>query len=252
VANVSHEMRTPICSLKGLLGLLIKDKASDPQVQREFLARAADDANRLAALVDELLDLSRLEAGELELQWDRIEVQTLIAETLHVLEGLAGEKRVSLQYEAPDTSLMLKGDRRRLQQVLTNLCSNAIDFSEANRTVRVTAGRENDHLMVRVSDEGPGIPPDALPRLFNRFYQVDTVRKRRGQGSGLGLYISKQIIEAHGGQIGVDSKLGSGSTFFFTLPLWDEGLSKYTGPRDAGSRKMRANETTPALAYGGD
>ncbi|MEI8190239.1 MAG: response regulator [candidate division NC10 bacterium] len=218
IANVSHELRTPICSMKGFLDLLLKGKVKDPAVQQEFLIRAASDANRLTALVSDLLDVSRMEAGRLELELGDVDVSALIVETLQSLEGLAQDKEICLIPATSETPLAVRGDRRRLRQVLTNLVGNGIKFSEARHSIRVTGTMEGGSCVVRVIDEGPGIPAAELPKLFSRFYQSDSAQKRRGQGTGLGLYISQQIIQAHGGRIGAESEVGRGSTFFFVLP----------------------------------
>ncbi|NVM57155.1 MAG: PAS domain-containing protein, partial [Desulfobacterales bacterium] len=219
VASVSHELRTPLTSIKGFLQLLLKGKVKDPAVQQEFLMRASQDANRLMALVNDLLDLSRLEAGRLQLELEEVDMSTLITETLQSLQGLAGEKGISMTYTPPKTSVIVKADRRRLQQVLVNLVANAIKFSEAHRTILVTGEVTNDNVTIKVIDQGPGIPAEELPKLFDKFYQAHSTVKRAVGGTGLGLYISKKIVEAHGGHIGADSELGRGSTFFFTLPL---------------------------------
>ncbi|MGA9347444.1 MAG: ATP-binding protein [Anaerolineae bacterium] len=219
IANVSHQLRTPLYSLSGFLELLLKGKVEDPVVQREFLTRAAQDAHRLTALVNDLLDVSRLEAGGLQFELEKVDLSALIAETLEFLQGLAGKKGISMTYIGPKTSLIVQADRHWLQQVLINVVGNAIEFSKANCPILVTGQVVSSHVRIEVIDQGPGIPPEALPKLFNKFYQADSAVKRAGGGTGLGLYISKQIIEAHGGQIGVESELGKGSTFFFTLPV---------------------------------
>jgi signal transduction histidine kinase len=219
VANVSHELRTPVSSLKGFLDLLRKGKVKDPAVQQEFLNRAAEDADRLTALVSDLLDVARMEAGYLQLELEEVDLSVLIAETMQSLQGLAGKKEISMIYTVPNVSVIVKADRRRLQQALVNLVGNAIKFSEVHGLIRVAGEVTDNHVTIEVIDQGPGIPAEALPRLFDKFYQVGSSAKRAGGGTGLGLYISKQIIEAHGGHIGVKSKLGKGSTFFFTLPL---------------------------------
>lgn len=219
IANVSHELRTPLQSIKGFLQLLLKGKARDPAVQREFLTRMSQDANRLAAMVDDLLDASQLEAGRLRLELEEVDISELITETLQSLENLAEEKEIPITYNAPKTPLIVKADRHRLKQVLFNLVGNAIKFSEFHSPILVTGEVMNDDVMVRVIDQGPGIPPEELPRLFEKFYRAKGSAKRAVGGTGLGLYISKRIIEAHGGKIGVESDLGKGSTFFFTLPM---------------------------------
>jgi len=218
VSNVSHELRTPLQSIKGFVELLRKGKVKDPVVQREFLTRAAQDADRLMVLVNDLLDMSRIEAGRLQLELTDVDMSALIAETLQSLEGLAGEKGVSVTYTSSDTLVMVRADRHRLQQVLVNLVGNAIKFTDAHRSIQVLEEVGNRHVMIEVADQAPGIPAEALPRLFEKFYQAESSAKRAGRGTGLGLYISKRIIEAHGGRIGVRSEPGRGSTFFFVLP----------------------------------
>ena len=219
VANVSHELRTPICSLKGMLQLLVKGRAKDPQVQQEFLTRACADADRLAILVDDLLDLSRMEAGRLELDLEEVDVAGLLTDTINSLESLAGEKQITLIKEVSGECPPTRADRHRLQQVLVNLIGNAIKFSKPRQAIRVTATADDHTVRIRVVDTGPGIAPDEMPKLFDRFYRSETQEKRRGKGTGLGLFISKQIVEAHGGEIGVESESGKGSAFHFVLPV---------------------------------
>lgn len=252
VANVSHELRTPICSLKGLLELLVKGKVDDPAVQHEFLTRATGEVRRLATLVDDLLDLSRLEAGRLELNLEQTDIGSLITETVQSLETLAAGKHVPLTYTPPVTTLTVTGDRCRLQQVLVNLIGNAIKFSDAHRSIRITADLETESVVVRVIDEGPGIPEDVLPKLFRRFYRPDTPEKRRGQGTGLGLYISKQIVEAHGGEIGVQSELGVGSTFFLVLPIQGHGAAPGTCGQHKTPLQVQGYQDGGSLRHGGD
>ncbi len=217
VANVSHELRTPLASVSGYLQLLTQGKVEDPVVQQEFLTRAAEDADRLTALVEDLLDMARLEAGCMQLELEEVDVSTIIVETLQSLQNLAAGKGISLVGHTAKTSLIVSADRRRLEQVLVNLVVNAIKFSEPQRAILVTGEAGNNLVTVKVQDRGPGIPAEALPQLFGKFSQLHNTKKRAGGGAGLGLYISKQIVESHGGHIGVDSKVGEGSTFYFSL-----------------------------------
>jgi two-component system, sensor histidine kinase and response regulator len=217
IASVSHQLRTPLFSIKGFLELLLKNKVQDPAIQQEFLTRAAHDADRLLTLVNELLDISRLESGHLDLALEAVDLKALIAETLQALQGLAADKGIALSFWLPDPPLIVRADRHWLQQVVINFVGNAIKFSENHRPVHVTGQMENGQVTIKVIDQGPGIPPEAVPRLFSKFYQANTSQKRAGRGSGLGLYISKKIVEAHGGRVGVESDLGWGSTFFCTL-----------------------------------
>ena len=231
IASVSHELRTPLFSIRGFLELLRDGKVDDAETQHEFLTRASQDANRLTVLVNDLLDVSRLEAGRLELELEEVELDSLIRETLESLQNQAEQKRIALTYIGAERPLRLRADRRRLQQVLTNLVMNAIKFSEAHCPIRVTSDLVEDLVTVKVIDQGPGIPAEDIPHLFNMFYQVNGSHKRAGGGAGLGLYIAKKIVESHGGQIGVESELGMGSTFFFILPVSVGKESKIDEPR---------------------
>jgi len=181
--------------------------------------------------VNDLLDLSRLEAGQLELELADMDLGALVQETLESLEGLAGAKDISLTFTAHQAPLLAKGDPRRIHQVLTNLVGNAIKFSAPHSFVQVVAEQDDSLCTVKIIDTGLGIAAEDLPKLFGKFYQSDTEHKHRGQGSGLGLYIAKQLIEAHGGHMGVESTLGSGSTFLFSIP---------TQPGSAGQEKPEA------------
>lgn len=219
IDSVSHELRTPLHSIMGFLELLQKGKVPDPAVRQDFIARAAKEADRLNALVNDLLDVSRLEAGGMKLQMEEVDIGKLVSGTLHSLEGLAAEKDISLKNGSPKSSLVVKADGRRLEQVLINLIENAIKFSEPHRPVLVKREVANESVMVKVIDQGPGIPEGAQSRVFDKFYQADSLVKSAGGGAGLGLYISRKIIEAHGGSIAVESELGVGSTFILTIPL---------------------------------
>ncbi|MCK4849804.1 MAG: PAS domain S-box protein [Phycisphaerae bacterium] len=218
IASVSHELRTPLFSIRGFLELLRDGKVKDPETQQEFLTRASQDANRLTLLVNDLLDVSRLEAGRLELELEDVELGTLIRETLESLRHQAQQKSIPLTYSGSETPLGIKADRHRLQQVLTNLVTNAIKFSEAGCPVRITSDLLDDLVTVKVIDQGTGVPAEDIPHLFDMFYQANGSHKRAGGGAGLGLHIAKRIVDSHGGQIGVESELGMGSTFFFVLP----------------------------------
>lgn len=223
VASVSHELRTPLYAITGFAELLQKNKVRDFATQQEFITRIAQNAERLVALVDDLLDVSRLEAGYLQLDLNELNLGQLITETLLSLESLAAKNNVSLCWDAPDDSsapaLKVQADARRINQVMANLISNAIKFSPPGSPVRVAMIRDADQARVEVRDQGLGIPPDDLPLLFSKFYRSEAAVKKAVNGTGLGLYIARMIIEAHGGRIGVESRLGAGSIFYFTLPL---------------------------------
>jgi signal transduction histidine kinase len=219
IASVSHELRTPLAALRGFLELLLKGMVTDPDVQQDFLMRASERTDYLIKLVNDLLDITRLEAGHLRLKLDVFDVRDTLAAAVGYLQALAGEKDIPLTCEPGDTPLFVRADSNRLQQVLTNLIGNAIKFSEAGQPIRVTGELADQEVLIRVIDHGPGIAPDSVSKLFDKFYQTDDAARRAGSGTGLGLYISKGIIEAHEGRIGVESEVGQGSTFFFALPV---------------------------------
>lgn len=218
IANVSHELCTPLFAISGAVKILQKHKSPDSALQQEFTAIIANNAVRLKTLVDDLLDVSRLEAGLLPLDLKQIDLKPLINDTLHSLKVLATVKHIKLTQGLPLTPLLIKGDHHRLQQVLVNLIGNAIKFSPDHGAIQVSVHEEQQGVTVKVQDEGPGIPAEALPYLFDKFYQINGSDKHAYGGTGLGLYISKRIIESHGGRIGVDSTVGKGSMFYFSLP----------------------------------
>jgi signal transduction histidine kinase len=221
IASVSHELRTPLASIKGFLDLLRNGKVEDPIIQQEFLTRASQDVDRLIPLVSDLLDTSQIEAGRMQLDLEGVEVGALISEVLESLAGLAGDKVIAMSYAPSQAPLWVRADRRRLRQVLVNLIGNAIKFSKAHRPILVTGKMANDLVTVSVIDQGPGIS-EGQQRLFEKYSRIGNPSNHDSHGTGLGLYISKQLIEAHGGHIGVESEPGKGSTFFFVLPAYED------------------------------
>ena len=242
VATVSHELRTPLTSIKGFLDLLLRGKVRDSATQREFLTRAVQETDRLVTLVSELLDLSRMDAGQLELRVEQVDMKALITGTVQSMQALAVENQIPLTFTLPVVPLIVGGDRDRLHQVLTNLIGNAIKFSSAHCPVLVTAEALHNFVTVSVIDQGPGIPERAIHRLFTKFYRVHSSLDHAVSGTGLGLYISKKLIEAHGGNIGVESELGDGSTFFFTLPQCIGGMVNGRGVLPARERTFGAEQ----------
>ncbi len=229
IASISHGLRTPLFSITGFLELLLSGKVEDPDIQREFLARAAQDVDRLKALVNDLFDVSRLQADRLGLDMEEIELNCLVMRALKSLEDLAGKKGVSLSYADPGVSLRVRADPDRLQRVLSHLIGNAIKFSGNDSAVRITGELADDLATIKVIDQGQGIAEEDLPKVFDRFYQGDGPNKRAGDGTGLGLHIAKKVVEAHGGYIGVESEFGKGSTFYLTLPVLMDKQAKIDG-----------------------
>ncbi|MCZ6789990.1 MAG: ATP-binding protein [Chloroflexi bacterium] len=219
LANASHELRTPLHSIKGFIKLLLDDNGPDPETRKEFLGIIKEQSEHLGSLVDDLLHVSRIDAGHLELRQERLLVDNLIHKTAQKLSNMASDEGIEFKIDVPSPLTAIEGDEDRLMQVLTNLLHNAIKFSPDGGEVTVRARVNDRELLVQVADRGIGIPEEAIPRLFDRFYQVDGSMTRSAGGSGLGLYISKQIVEAHGGRIWADSIVGEGTAFSFTVPL---------------------------------
>ena len=217
VANVSHELRTPLSMIKGSVETLLDGAASDPVAAERFLRMIERHANRLEALVNDLLAISELESGRVQLALQPVDVRALAARTVEDYQPLAAARQIRLTNDTPELSAT--ADPHRLQQVLANLLDNAIKYGNSGGQVVLT-GRAIAFggVEISVQDDGPGLPPEALPRVFERFYRVDKARSREQGGTGLGLSIVKAIILAHGGEIRVESEPGHGAKFSFTLP----------------------------------
>jgi two-component system phosphate regulon sensor histidine kinase PhoR len=217
VANVSHELRTPLSLIKGYAETLLDGARDDPEVATRFLTTIDRNAERLRLLIDDLLIISELESGRVKLNLQTVVLSQVVAKVLEDFKTRATARNVTLQNQAPD--LTLRADLNRLEQVLGNLVDNAIKYGRAQGTV-IVSGRTNDRgqIEVMVQDDGPGIPPDALERIFERFYRVDKARSREQGGTGLGLAIVKHLVQTHGGRVWAASEFGRGATFFFVLP----------------------------------
>ncbi len=218
IANASHELRTPVTSVKLLLENLVEGAKDDPAVADEFLNDALDEINRMHELVNHLLDIAALEAGRDKLQITGVEVAKILAEAVTTVAPQAKQREVKLESELPQGDITLEADRARLRQVLVNLVANAVKFTPAGGEVRVKAWPENGHVRFSISDTGIGIPAQDLPHIFDRFFRVTRGRSRLQGGSGLGLTIVKQAIDAHRGEINVESTEGQGTTVYITLP----------------------------------
>jgi len=223
ISNISHELRTPLFSIQGFVTLMLQGRVPDPAIQREFLIRVSEQAHRLISLVNDLLDASRLERGQLELVKQQVQIEEIMGRIVRQLENMAREKSIALKVQVDAPLPPVEADPRRVEQVLVNLVSNALKFTPPNGLVLIQSRVEDDELLVEVSDTGVGIPAEAMPYLFSKFYQVDGSATRRAGGTGLGLYLSKMMVEAHGGRIWVRSEVDKGSTFSFTLPLNGNG-----------------------------
>lgn len=219
VGNVSHELKTPISALRAHLeNVLDGVEAPDPQTLQVMLQQS----DRLSALVDQLLELSRLESGDLLLEQVPLALEPLVSEVVSEVGVARGSMGVDVQNEVPRDLAMVWADPGRVHQVLFNLLDNAVRFTPPGGDVKVSARRVNGRCEVRVTDTGPGIAAEHLPKVFERFYRVDPARSREGGGTGIGLAIARSVVEAHGGQIRADSEVGKGSVFTFDLPVAPE------------------------------
>jgi two-component system phosphate regulon sensor histidine kinase PhoR len=217
VANVSHELRTPLSLIKGYVETLLDGARDNPEVAERFLKIIERNAQRLDLLIQDLLTISALESERIKLDLQPVALRQFAEKIFADLHAKAENKNVRIINELPE--LTASADANRLDQVLANLVDNAIKYGRANGHVTVGGTKLDDgRLEIFVQDDGPGIPAEALDRVFERFYRVDKARSRDQGGTGLGLSIVKHIVQAHGGEVWVKSELGKGATFFFTLP----------------------------------
>ncbi|WP_411843452.1 two-component system histidine kinase PnpS [Salinicoccus sp. HZC-1] len=218
VANVSHELKTPVTSVRGFSETLLSGEVKDEDTTRQFLTIIHDESQRLDRLIRDLLNLSKIERQEIPLNIETVDLTELIYETAVTLQGSAEQKQTELILPAEDNAIMLEGDRDRIRQVVLNLIGNGINYTSEGGTVKVDL-RENMHeAQLIVSDNGIGIPEESLPRIFERFYRVDKARSRHSGGTGLGLAIVKHLIESHSGRIEIESLEGEGTTITVILP----------------------------------
>lgn len=224
LANVSHELRTPIFAVQGFLETLLDGAVDDPAVNRDFLQRAHNQSERLNALLNDLIDISRIESGEMRMSFRLFDIQPFVRDLVNELGAIAQQKHIELYFSGnvlPHHEVDVFGDKDRLKQVMVNLIDNAVKYTESGGVVKVelldhTPTDRNVTILVR--DSGIGIAAEHLPRLFERFYRVDKDRSRLSVGgTGLGLAICKHIVEAHRGTITVSSEPGKGSTFTVML-----------------------------------
>lgn len=220
VSNVSHELKTPLTSIKGSVDNMLDGLTGAlNEKQIRYLARIKSNTDRLSRLINDLLDLSRIEAGRVEVRRASLPLTALAEEVAEHLKQLAAEKLIRIEVPPPDPQMTVWADRDKVTQVLMNLIGNAVKFTPQDGKVIVAIEKNgNDYIQISIADNGPGIRPEEADKIFSKFYQVANVDKQKPQGSGLGLAISKALVEMHGGKIWVESKLGRGSTFYFTLP----------------------------------
>ncbi len=216
VANVSHELKTPITAIRAHLeNLLDGVEQADPKTLQVMLTQS----ERLGRLVEQLLDLSKLESGEVALYREEMPLGPVVAQVMSEIDVARSDRGVRLEQDLPVDLPSVDADRERVHQVLFNLVDNAVRFTSSGGEVRVEAHRHNGSVEVRVADTGTGISAEHLPRLFERFYRVDSARAREDGGTGIGLAIARSVVEAHGGHLQAQSELGKGSVFTFDLPV---------------------------------
>ncbi|MDI3280193.1 MAG: ATP-binding protein [Bacillota bacterium] len=221
VANVSHELRTPLTSLKGYAETLLDGALDDPPTARRFLEVIQQEADRMARLISDLLDLTHLEARGQTIVKSPVRIEEVVENSLRVVRPAAEKKGIRLEVDLPSDLPVLWANADMLEQVLINLLDNAVKYTPEGGEVKVAVRAGRGVMHISVADTGIGIPREHLGRLFERFYRVDRARSRSLGGTGLGLAIVKHIVERHGGSVGVESAVGRGSTFTVTLPLKD-------------------------------
>jgi len=216
VSTVSHELRTPLASLRGFAELMLTREFPSSQ-QRQFLTIIQKEAVRLSSLINDFLDLQRIESGHQNYGLETIDLLPLLDEAFLLFSS--DNKKHAFQINASRSPLSVRADANRIHQVLANLLSNAVKFSPNGGTIRVEAQQREEFVVVEITDEGIGIAANMVPQLFRKFFRVDNAATRKIGGTGLGLALVKQIVEAHGGQVWVESIPGKGSTFSFSLPV---------------------------------
>src|SRR5262245_25864397 len=222
VSNVSHELRTPLTAIKGAVDLLLREVPGPlNENQTHHLSRVRSNTQHLAGLINDLLDLSKIEEGKIELDAGRVSLGGLLHEVMETVNLMAAEKPVLLEVEVPEPSVLVWADRNKVKQVLMNLIGNAIKFTPSGGRIAVsTANDRRGWVRVSIHDAGPEIPVSEQEKIFEKFYQVTQDGSPKPKGTGLGLANSKSLVELHGGKIWVESEEGRGSTFSFTLPIW--------------------------------
>ena len=217
IADVSHELKTPLFAAQGFVHTLLDGAMNDKNVRSKFLKKAAKSLDGLDALVQDLLTLSQIETGDIKMHFEHVDLHVLCQEVVEQFEEKAAKKNIKLQLEAPKQKIMVYADWLRITQVMTNLISNAINYTQEGGGVVVSFDSSKKSVTTFVSDTGDGIPAQHLSRIFERFYRVEKSRSREKGGTGLGLAIVKHILEGHSSKAEVDSHEGKGSVFSFKL-----------------------------------
>jgi two-component system phosphate regulon sensor histidine kinase PhoR len=219
VANASHELRTPLASLSGFIETLQGSARNDPQARERFLDIMKAQANRMARLIDDLLSLSRIELKAHVQPANQVDLAPIVRQVADGLLTLARDRGVEIRIDLPPEPLMVRADRDELIRVFENLVENALKYGAAGKRVDITLSPSDNEALVAVRDYGPGIAPEHLPRLTERFYRVDVAESRAQGGTGLGLALVKHILHRHRARMTIDSAPGKGATFTVRLPL---------------------------------
>ncbi|WP_397351622.1 two-component system histidine kinase PnpS [Paenibacillus larvae] len=226
VANVSHELKTPVAAVKGFAETLMAGALEDKEMARSFLQIIYDESDRLNRLIGDILELSKIESKRIPLQFSPVDVESIVENSIQMMKAEAEKKHITLE-SCVENELYIEADEDRLRQILINLLSNGISYTPEGGRVSIGVefvpslddNPDNERMRIRISDTGIGIPEKDLPRIFERFYRVDKARSRSSGGTGLGLSIVKHLTELHHGTISVESEAGKGTTFNIELPV---------------------------------
>jgi len=220
VSSVTHELRTPLTSIVGFTSILIEGKLGKvPAKQLERLGKIKKHSLNLAKLINDLLDISRIESGRVEMQLEEIAIKDVYKNVMEIIQSQAESKNIKLIYNFEPEDIKVWADFGYMEHVFTNILGNAVKFTPKDGTIDVRANQKNESIKISFSDTGPGIPQKDINRIFEEFYRADNETNRKEKGSGLGLSLVKRIIQAHKGEIWAESKPGKGTTFHFTIPL---------------------------------
>ncbi len=217
VGNVSHELKTPIFNAQGYIETVLDSDLDDPEFIKQYLEKANSNIERLETIVTDLLEISKFETGRIELHKEAFDLVKLIKKVFFQYQHIAQQQQVSLKVHSEENTVFVFADPKRITQVLENLISNSIKYGKEGGNTDIYFYDLDEQFLIEISDDGPGISPEHIPRLFERFYRADKSRNRKINGTGLGLSIVKNIIEAHEQTINVRSELDKGTTFSFTL-----------------------------------
>jgi two-component system phosphate regulon sensor histidine kinase PhoR len=221
VANVTHEIKTPLTAILGYIETLEAGAIEDKETARKFLQTISRHAQRLNRLLEDLLTISNIELGEMKFQFEGVALGGVMEGVLSIMELKAREKKLSIEKKIPETLSLLRADRDRMTQIFLNVLDNAVKFTPEGGTVRIDAAEtDRDEVVVRITDTGIGVPRDEIERLGERFYRVDKTRSRELGGTGLGLSIVKHFMLAHRGRMEIESQLGRGTTVSLYFPIW--------------------------------